>query len=97
MLRDEVRQHEEMVRRTPPRHAVSNREEIRRRRTNTVFMLLMATVGTMFLATTTHASAMMWAFGISFLSLCAYCYKLSQLRVAEQDRQNGDAAWFRAA
>ena len=96
-VRDEVRRHEELVRHAPPRHGVSNREEVRRRRSNMVFMLLMATVATLFLAATTHAPAMMYAFAFSFLALCGYCYKLSQLRLAEQDRQHGDATWFRAA
>jgi len=73
------------------------REEIRRRRTNVLFILVMATCGTLFLAATTHADAMVYAFALSFLALCGYCYKLVQLRQIEQQSGYTDNSWFRAA
>ncbi len=62
---------------------------MRRRRANVLFVLLMATCATLFLAATTHANAMMYAFALSFLALCGYCYKLVQLREIEQYRRRG--------
>lgn len=77
---------------------VSNRMEIRRRRTNVFFGLLMLTGATLFLAATTHTNAMMYAFALSFLSFCGYCYKLAQLRQIEHHQTSyADNAWFRAA
>ncbi|MCU1391977.1 MAG: hypothetical protein JWM34_405 [Ilumatobacteraceae bacterium] len=77
---------------------MSSRQIVRRRRTNIVFFLLMLTAATLFLAATTHASAMMYAFALSFLSLCGYCYKLVQVRQIEQhSMQQADNTWFRAA
>ena len=77
--------------------AVSNRQIIKRRRTNVVFSLLMLTAASLFLAATTHANAMMYAFALSFLSLCGYCYKLVQVRQIEQQSTYSDSTWFRAA
>ena len=62
-----------------------------------VFVLALCTSATLFLAATTHASAMMYAFALSFLALCGYCYKLVQLKQYEQNSQYSDNAWFRAA
>jgi hypothetical protein len=63
-----------------------------------VLFLLVVTVGiTGFLAATTHASPMVWAFALSFVSLCGYCYKLVQIRSLEMDRQYGEQTWFNAA
>jgi len=62
-----------------------------------VFILVMATCGTLFLAATTHADAMVYAFALSFLALCGYCYKLVQLRQIEQQSGYTDNSWFRAA
>ena len=77
---------------------VSNRQEIKRRRTNIVFFLLMLSVGSLFLAATTHTNAMMYTFALSFLSLCGYCYKLVQVRQLEQQNNAySDNNWFRAA
>lgn len=73
------------------------REEVRRRRTNVLFMLVMAFVGSLFLAATTHSSVMMYALALTFLSLCAYCYRLVQLREIERRSQHQDNTWFRAA
>ncbi len=75
----------------------STRQELRQRRSNVVFVLALCTSATLFLAATTHASAMMYAFALSFLALCGYCYKLVQLKQYEQNSQYSDNAWFRAA
>lgn len=78
-------------------HKVSQREIVRRRRANVLFGLVVTVGITGFLAATTHASAMVWAFGLSFVALCGYCYKLAQIRALEQDRQYGETNWFHAA
>ena len=81
------------------RRPVNVRMDVKRRRSNIVFMLLMATCATLFLAATTHANSMMYAFALSFLALCGYCYKLVQIRQLELDNQRSysDNTWFRAA
>lgn len=76
---------------------VSHRAEIRRRRTNVLFLLTMAFLGSLFLAATTKSSVMMYALALTFLSLCAYCYRLVQLREIERRSSPQDNAWYRAA
>jgi hypothetical protein len=93
-LRSEMQHRQASVRR--PMNA---RHELRRRRTNVLFLLVMATGGSLFLLMTTHADAMMYAFALSFFALCGYCYKLVQLKQYEQHQQSSysDNTWFRAA
>ncbi len=76
---------------------VGHREIIRRRRTNVLFVLVMANVLTLFLAATTKAHGFVYGFALAFVSLCGYCYKLAQLRQYEQDSQYSEANWFNAA
>ena len=78
-------------------HKVSQREIVRRRRANVLFLLVLAVGITGFLAATTHASAMVYAFAFAFVSLCGYCYKLVQIRNSEMDRTYGEQTWFNAA
>ena len=78
-------------------HRVSQREILRRRRANVLFMLVVVVGISGFLAATTHASLMIYAFGLSFISLCGYCYKLVQIRSLEMDRHYGEQSWFNAA
>lgn len=78
-------------------HRVSQRELVRRRRANVLFMLVTTVAISGFLAASTHATAMVWAFGLSFVSLCGYCYKLVQIKALEHDRQYSDQNWFHAA
>jgi hypothetical protein len=78
-------------------HKVSQREIVRRRRANVLFVLVVTVGITGFLAATTHASAMVYAFAFAFVSLCGYCYKLVQIRSLEMDRSYGDQTWFNAA
>ena len=78
-------------------HKVSQREVLRRRRANVLFILVVTVGITGFLAATTHANYMVYAFALSFVSLCGYCYKLVQLRNFEMDRSYGEQTWFNAA
>ena len=78
-------------------HKVSQREILRRRRANVLFILVVTVGITGFLAATTHANVMVYAFALSFVSLCGYCYKLVQLRNYEMDRSYGEQTWFNAA
>lgn len=100
----------ELARRAPLEHAhaghrqahlaarqVSRREMVRRRRANVLFVLVIANVLTLFLAATTKAHAMVYAFALVFVSLCGYCYKLAQIRAYEQDVRYSEQNWFHAA
>jgi hypothetical protein len=69
------------------RHAVSSTQMLRRRRSNMLFTLVIATASTLFLAGTTKTPAMLWLFAALFLALCAYLYLLSQAR------QRDTSAW----
>jgi hypothetical protein len=62
----------------------------RRRRTNVLFILVVTSACTMFLAATTDSGAMLWAFGLSFIATCGYVYVLAQLREREQVGWNTD-------
>ena len=59
-------------------------DAVRRRRSNMLFMLVLATGSTLFLAATTKEPAMRYLFALSFLALCGYLYLLAQLRQREQ-------------
>ena len=76
---------------------VSRRELVRRRRANVLFVLAISNVVTLFLAATTKAHAMVYAFALVFVSLCGYCYKLAQIRAYEQDVRYSEQNWFHAA
>ena len=56
---------------------------IRRRRSNVLFMLVVAVASTLFLAATTQEPVMLYVFAAAFLGLCAYAYMLSQARQRE--------------
>jgi hypothetical protein len=78
-------------------HHVSQREIVRRRRMNVLFVLGLTVAVSMFLAATTKSNLMVYTFAFSFVALCGYCYKLVQLRNMELDRQYSDRHWFHAA
>jgi hypothetical protein len=78
-------------------HRVSQREMIRRRRANVLFVLGMSTAVSLFLLATTKAHTMAYLFALSFVSLCGYCYKLVQIKAYETDRTYGEQNWFNAA
>lgn len=69
----------------------SSAHELRRRRSNVLFMLLITAASTLFLAATTRATFMLYAFALAFLALCGYVYLLAQLRQREQ--QSWPATW----
>ena len=60
------------------------RNDVKRRRSNVLFVLVIATACSMFLAATTGSTALLYVFALSFLSLCGYVYLLAQLR--QRDR-----------
>lgn len=72
------------------RHQLSSGEMLRRRRSNMLFMLVVASGATLFLAATTKAPAMLYLFAASFLALCAYLYLLSQARQRETTQWPSD-------
>ncbi len=59
------------------------RADVRRRRTNVLFLLVVTTGCTLFLAATTSSTVMLYVFALSFLALCGYVYLLAQLRQRE--------------
>ena len=65
------------------RHDVSAADQLRRRRSNVLFMLVLAAGATLFLAATTQEPAMLYLFALAFLALCGYAYLLSQVRQRE--------------
>lgn len=67
----------------PVRHATSGADQVRRRRSNVLFMLVIAAGSTLFLAATTKETVMLYLFAIAFLSLCGYMYMLAQIRQRE--------------
>ncbi len=75
---------------------VSQRELVRRRRSNILFIMVLTVGISAFLAATTHNSFMVFVFAISFVSLCGFCYKLVQMRNFDTDRTYGQQ-WFNAA
>ena len=72
------------------RHQISSGEMIRRRRANTLFMLVVVSAATLFLAATTKAPVMLYLFAASFLALCGYLYLLSQARQRESSAWPND-------
>ncbi|CAB4867760.1 unannotated protein [freshwater metagenome] len=92
-----VRTHDHNHRQAHLNRVPSNRHELRRRRSNVLFLLVLSASATLFLAATTHANVMMYAFALSFLALCGYCYKLVQIKQNELHSQYADGSWFRAA
>ena len=65
--------------------AASN-EMLRRRRSNMLFMLVVSTGATLFIAATTKEPTMRYVFAASFIALCGYLYLLSQARPARRRR-----------
>jgi len=65
------------------RQEASASDQTRRRRSNVLFMLVLASGSTLFLAATTKETAMLYVFAASFLGLCGYMYLLAQARQRE--------------
>jgi hypothetical protein len=60
---------------------------VKRRRANVLFVLVVTSACTMFLAATTDSVVMLWVFALSFIATCGYLYVLAQQR--ENDQQAG--------
>ncbi len=61
-------------------HQISDRDAMKRRRANVLFVLVLVTGCSVFLAVTTKTSSMTWVAGIAGMSLCAYLVVLAQAR-----------------
>ncbi len=59
-------------------------DQLRRRRSNVLFMFVVGTGATLFLAATTREQAFLYLFALSFLATCTYLYLLSQMRQRDQ-------------
>lgn len=75
-----------------PERRLDTSNEVRRRRTNVLFLLVVSTACTLFLAATTSSTVMLYVFALSFLALCGYVYLLAQLRQREAAGWND--GWF---
>ncbi len=78
-------------------HKVSQRELVRRRRSNILFVLVLTVGISAFLAATTHNGLMIYTFALSFISLCGFCYVLIQKRNMATTQTYGQQGWFNAA
>ncbi len=63
--------------------------DVKRRRSNVLFLLVTLTACTLFLAATTSSQVMLYAFALAFLALCGYVYLLAQLRQREMSAYDG--------
>lgn len=63
--------------------------DAKRRRSNVLFVLVVVTACTLFLAATTSSTVMLYLFALSFLGLCGYVYLLAQLRGRLQGEYDG--------
>jgi hypothetical protein len=72
------------------RQNVSATDQLRRRRSNVLFMLVATAGATLFLAATTQEPAMLYLFALAFLALCGYAYLLSQVRQRESSSWPND-------
>ncbi len=68
------------------------RADVRRRRTNVLFLLVVTTACTLFLSATTSSTAMLYVFALAFLALCGYVYLLAQLR--QREAAGWDDGWL---
>lgn len=72
------------------RQEQSATDQTRRRRSNVLFMLVLAAGSTLFLAATTKETAMLYVFAAAFLGLCGYMYLLAQARQREAGSWGND-------
>jgi len=78
------------------RTTVARRSSVRQRRQNVLFLLVLSTVVTGFLAVATHATAMKCALAAAATLLVVYIYMLAQSRRIEDERSMREM-WERAA
>lgn len=81
-----------MNRSTGPSRPRDPRSDVRRRRTNVLFLLVVTTACTLFLAATTASTVMLYVFALAFLALCGYVYLLAQLR--QREAAGWDDGWL---
>jgi hypothetical protein len=68
------------------------RAHVRRRRSNVLFLLVVVTACTLFLAMMTSSTVLLYVFTLSFLATCGYVYQLAQLR--RRERAGWNDGWF---
>ena len=68
------------------------RAAVKRRRSNVLFLLVITTACTLFLAGTTSSTVLLYVFALSFLALCGYVYLLAQLR--QRDAAGWNDGWL---
>jgi hypothetical protein len=78
------------------RTTVARRSSVRQRRQNVLFLLVLSTVVTGFLALATHATAMKFALAATATMLVVYIYMLAQSRRLDDERSMREM-WERAA
>ena len=71
---------------------VDPRQSVRRRRANVLFLLVVATACTLFLAAAEESTVMLYVFALAFLALCGYVYLLAQLR--QKESSGWDRDWM---
>jgi hypothetical protein len=74
------------------RRATDTRADVRRRRGNVLFLLVVVTACTLFLAMSTSSTVLLYVFTLSFLATCGYVYQLTQIRRRETSGWND--GWF---
>jgi uncharacterized membrane protein len=57
-----------------------------------LFLLVITTACTLFLAGTTSSTGLLYVFALSFLALCGYVYLLAQLR--QRDAAGWNDGWL---
>lgn len=67
------------------RPAAAPRSQAKQRRSNILFVLVLATACTLFLAATTGSTVMLYGFVLAFLALCGFIYLLAQSRQNEMN------------
>jgi uncharacterized membrane protein HdeD (DUF308 family) len=72
--------------------ATDPRGAVKRRRSNVLFLLVITTACTLFLAGTTSSTVLLYVFALSFLALCGYVYLLAQLR--QRDAAGWNDGWL---
>jgi hypothetical protein len=73
------------------RREISARDAQKRRRANVLFLLVLSTGCSLYLAVVTEAPAAMYVFALAFLALAGYLYLLGQTR----QRDGSDRTWTR--
>ena len=76
----------------PESSAADPRTMVKRRRSNVLFLLVITTACTLFLAGTTSSTVLLYVFALAFLALCGYVYLLAQLR--QRDAAGWNDGWL---